>query len=507
MPIVQAGSFNTTAIDVPDIYVQVQPPQALLLNGVASHIVGVVGTANWGPVNQPAIIAGMADYDRVFGGLVNRLHDAGTAVAVAIQQGAADFRVVRVTDGTDAAAAVEVDGLGSFTALYTGSHGNNIRVSVSAGSRKDTKRVVVNLTGNSPEVFDNLPSEAPAFAAALQMALMSGQDISRPASNLVRFTPAAEVTATIENATYALTGGTDGGDVDSFDLMGSSGASSGLYVLAGTKVSTAMVADLYDATTYVEQTAWGAANGCYMVMVGQPGETILDAVERKQTAGLDDHNAALLFGDWCYWRDPVNQVIRLVSPQGFLAGKYGNLLPNLSALNQPLVGIVATQRTGGLTGALKPYSTAELAVLFRAGIDVITNPAPRGSVWALRGGFNASTNASINGDNHPRMVNYIAKTLNEGLGLYVGRMITPDLLMEVRATQVSFLEGLVGQGMLVSMDGQRKPYLVICDRSNNPDDRLALNYLQSDAKVRINGIAKRFIANLEAGQTVVTVED
>ena len=52
MPIVQQGSINTTALVVPDLYVQIVPPQNLVLNGVPTNVVGVVGTASWGPVTS-----------------------------------------------------------------------------------------------------------------------------------------------------------------------------------------------------------------------------------------------------------------------------------------------------------------------------------------------------------------------------------------------------------------------------------------------------------------------
>ena len=57
MPIVQQGSINTTALVVPDLYVQIVPPQNLVLNGVPTNVVGVVGTASWGPVGHPVIVA------------------------------------------------------------------------------------------------------------------------------------------------------------------------------------------------------------------------------------------------------------------------------------------------------------------------------------------------------------------------------------------------------------------------------------------------------------------
>lgn len=49
--IVQQGALNTTALSVPDLYVQVVPPQSIVPPGQPSNVIGVVGTATWGPVN------------------------------------------------------------------------------------------------------------------------------------------------------------------------------------------------------------------------------------------------------------------------------------------------------------------------------------------------------------------------------------------------------------------------------------------------------------------------
>src|SRR3954453_14390866 len=99
MPIVPRGSINTPALIFPDLYVQIVPPQNLVLNGVPTDVLGVVGSASWGPVNQPSIVATMADYARLFGAIRPRKFDMGTQVATAVQQGAQNFRCVRVSDG------------------------------------------------------------------------------------------------------------------------------------------------------------------------------------------------------------------------------------------------------------------------------------------------------------------------------------------------------------------------------------------------------------------------
>ena len=111
MPIVQQGSVNTTALVVPDLYVQIVPPQNLVLNGVPTNVVGVVGTASWGPVDHPVIVGTMADYAQNFGPIIARKFDMGTQIATAIQQGAQNFRCIRVSDNTDTAAQTILPGI------------------------------------------------------------------------------------------------------------------------------------------------------------------------------------------------------------------------------------------------------------------------------------------------------------------------------------------------------------------------------------------------------------
>ncbi|MFX6834697.1 hypothetical protein ABTH32_20095, partial [Acinetobacter baumannii] len=86
------------------------------------NILGVVGTASWGPVNAATTIGDMAGYARQFGAIQARKYDMGTIVATAVLQGANNFRCVRVTDGTDAAASAVVQtNCITFTSKYTGS--------------------------------------------------------------------------------------------------------------------------------------------------------------------------------------------------------------------------------------------------------------------------------------------------------------------------------------------------------------------------------------------------
>jgi uncharacterized protein len=239
-----------------------------------------------------------------------------------------------------------------------------------------------------------------------------------------------------------------------------------------------------------------------MIQVLPAGETVSAAVTANQTAGLDDWSSKLMHGDWIYWNDQVNNQLRLVSPQGFVAGLLGNLSPQNSSLNKQVYGVVGSQKSGAPgTGQAQVYAEADLQALFQAGIDVISNPQPGGYYWGVRGGFNASSNAAENGDEYTRMTNYIASTLNAGMGLYVGQTINTALLRNIRSTLMSFLSNLLQQGLLGTPDGSI-PYSAVCDTSNNPQSRTALGYVQADVSVRYMGINRYLIVNLQGGATV-----
>ncbi|EJN07789.1 tail protein [Herbaspirillum sp. YR522] len=503
MPVVQQGQINATALVVPDLYVQIVPPQVALLNGVPTNVLGIVGTATWGPVNAPSIGGSMADYARIHGQIQNRKYDMGTQVAVAVLQGAANFRFVRVTDGTDLAATVVVQASClTLTAKYTGTTGNALQATLGAGSQANTSRITLALPGYQPEVFDNIPGTGNALWVNMAAAINNGNGALRGKSDLVVATAGAG-TAALAAATVTLAGGTDGvTSITSSVMLGVDTANrSGMYSLRNTGASIALLADLDDSTSWTTQVSFGLSEGIYMVGVGPAGETITNAASVKATAGIDSYAFKLLLGDWIYWLDTVNGLTRLVSPQGFVAGLMSNMSPEQSSLNKQLYGIVATQRTI----QNRVYSGAELQVLGQAGIDVVTNPVPGGNYFGARFGHNTSSNAVTNGDNYTRMTNYIAYTLNAGMGKYVGKLqsVQKDdpTRSAAKATVDSFLAGMKqstsGTGL-----GMIDDFSTICDLSNNSVARINTGYMQMDVKVKYLSVVEKFLINLEGGQSV-----
>jgi phage tail sheath protein FI len=507
MPIVQQGNINTTALVVPDLYVQIVPPQNLVLNGVPTNVVGMVGTASWGPVGQPTIVSSMADYARSFGAVMPRKYDLGTAVATAVQQGASNFRCVRITDATDTAASLTIPGTAfALTALYTGSLGSQIVVTLAAGSKAASFRFTAALPGLQPEVFDNITGSGTQFWINLAAAINTGNGSQRGPSQIVLANAGGtSATPAALSASFSIgTAGSDGAaSATTANLIGvDTIPRRGMYALRGQGCSIGVLADSDDSSQWTTQAGFGLAEGVYMILTSPASDTIGNAVATKQAAGLDTYAAKLMFGDWIWWNDQVNAALRLVSPQGFAAGRLANLSPEQSSLNKPLYGVVGTQKSGTPGSSQNTgYSAAELGVLIGAGIDVIANPQPAGAFWGVRGGHNASSNAATNGDNYTRLTNFIAATLAAGMGQYVGQIINQSLFRRIRATQLSFMQGMLSQGLLGSTDGTL-PFSVLCDVSNNPLTRTGLGYVQSDAQIQYQAINEKFIVNMEGGQTV-----
>ena len=494
-----AGAISSV---VPDLLVQVLPPALASIAGVQTNVLGIVGTAPWGPKNSAVPLSTGADYARLFGGMVARKFDAGTTVAVAIQQGANNFRVSRVSDGTDTAASATVQTSGlTVTSLYTGSGANADTVTLGPGSAAGTFKAVVSRPGQASEVFDNvgLGATGNAIWLALAAAINSGTGVNRAASQLIVATAGASTTAPTAGS-VTLTGGTDGATgVTATTLIGADTTPrQGMYALRGTGAAVVVLSDCDASATWPTQIAYGFSEGSFMVMVGPAGEFVnpTQVAANKAAAGLDTYAGKLLVGDWIYWLDPVNGV-RLVSPQGVTAGQRVNLGPQQAGLNKPMFGIVATQKSF----AGQTYSAAELALIGAAGLDVITNPVPGGSYFGLRFGQNTSSNTAIHGDEYTTLTNFLAASINLGLGRFVGRLQTPDEQRQAKNAIGGMLDGLWSRNIIGNAAGTQ-PYSVTLDATNNPASQAASGIQQANVLVQYLSTVRTFLINLTGGASV-----
>lgn len=490
------GNSNPTAQGVPDLFININPPPAGALPGAPANQIGVIGTAIWGPVNSPVIFGDLAGCAAAFGALQNRKYDLGTPVATAAQQGANAFVGVRVTDGTDAAAtAVIQTSCITITAKYSGSRGNLLTASIGPGTAPASFKVTLSLPGLQPETFDNLVGTGNALWLAMAAAINNGQSSVRPASAIATATAGVGTTAPA-TATTTLTGGTDGATtITSTVLIGAdTGTRTGMYALRGTGVALFLLSDADTSTAWTTQLAFAKSELAEAIAVGVSGDTIANFTTTINTAAIDDPWIKVLFGDWIYWVDGVNNITRLVSPQGFVAGAKVAAGPANSVLNRPLYGVAGTQKTA----ANQNYSSADLQALTAARADVITTPSVGGNYFSARFGRNSSSDPGRHQDTYTTMTDYLARSMGQGLGQFVGRLITPGEMREAEACIGGFLENEKQSGRIAF-------YSVQIDKNNNPASQVALGVQKATVLVQYLSVLEYFVVDLTGGQTVTPV--
>lgn len=506
MPVVQFGQINLDSLLVPGVYGVITPPGAAAITGIPSNKLAFIGTGSWGAVNSPVAFGTPQQGAALFGQAVARKYDMMTHVNTAGLQGANNFVGVRVTDGTDVAATIEVlTNCIAFASLYTGSGGNGITVSLSAGSQANSQRAVVGMPGITPETFDNLGAglSGNALWLAIAAGINGGTNIQRGPSQMIVATAGAGTSAPVV-ATYALTGGTDGASgVTATTLLGNDAATprTGMYALRNSQSSVALLSDCDTSTAWPTQVAYGLSEGTYMVGTGPSGDSIANAISTKNSAGIDSYAFKYLFGDWCYWNDPVNGA-RFVSPQGFVAGFLANATPNQPALNQALQGISGTQKTMDN----QVYAQSDLALLAQNGIDCITNPSTGGNYFSCFLGHNTSSNALIQSDSYTRMTNFEAYSLNGagGLGQFIGAVNTgteqTDAVGAVSAfLQAQWEDGLIGN----SANPDAIPFSVSLPASQNTQPETALGFQFMTIEITYWSIVEKLIASIVGGSSVV----
>lgn len=501
MPIFPAGSVNLAALSVPGAYISIQPPAPNAINGVPTNVLGIVGTASWGPVNAPVIVGNPAQAQAVFGPLQPRTFDLTTPLNVAVQQGANVFALVRVTDGTDTAAAVVVQtSCLTLTSKYTGSFGNGIVATVAPGSKTGTFQVTVAAPGLTPENYNNIGFglSGNALWVAIASAINNGNTALRGPSQIVVATAGAGTTAPA-SAQYTLSSGTDGVTTITTSVMIGSNTRpyTGMYALQNTGASVALLADLTDEASFPTQIVYGLANGVYMVGATVSGDTIANAVSQKASGGIDSYEMKLQFGDWEYWLDTVNNVQRLVSPQGSVAGKLVALSPQNPTLNAQLQGYVGTQKS--LSNI--PYAQADLQQLVGAGIDVVANPSPGGAYFSNQFGCNTSSNPLTSSDSYTRVTNFLAQTLQKAAGPFVGQLDDPSVQADALATISAFLDNLAELGIIGNSQGTT-PYSVQINAANNSPSQIALGYLTISVQVQYLAVIAFLIINIQGGTSV-----
>ena len=517
MPVYQYGQLNTQALEAADLYVQIMPPAGISINGIPTNGLGLVGVGSWGPVNAVITAGSMAEVLQGVGNVTNRMHDLATGGQIARQLGVTSMMLVRVTDGTDVAASVDLMDTAAtpvagilLTAKYTGIVGNTITAYIAAGTAANTYKCVITRQGYAPEVFDNVGGTGATFWTNLANAINNGQTGLRGPSSIGTATAQSSTSAPNTTTVYALIGGTDGATgVTDATLLGADGTTrTGMYALRGSGAQVGTLLDAQTATQWPSQVSFALSEGLYMIDANPPSTSIANSASAVSTNGVDTYGLSVMVGDWCYWFDTANGVTRMLSPATFKACLVAAMGPQRSTLNKPINNIIGTQRTQ--SGV--PYAQSDIAAAAQGRVDLITNPCPGGAYFGCRTGLNTSSNKETNQDNYTRMTNFLAFTLAMTMGIIVGDTITTTVYTDVEGGIGSFLHGLYdAKPQMIgnpNKPGAKNAYSVTCNSSNNTSQQESLGYLVCAVKVRYLNIVRFFLINLEGGGNVtVTIQN
>lgn len=110
--VVGGGQLNIPALQTDDAYIQIVAPPNFVV-GVPTDVIGLVGTASWGPVGIPVHLGSGNDAVQQFGAMsaasITDPHDLATDLFLAFGQSRSQATLeawaTRVTDGTDIAAS------------------------------------------------------------------------------------------------------------------------------------------------------------------------------------------------------------------------------------------------------------------------------------------------------------------------------------------------------------------------------------------------------------------
>ena len=421
-----------------------------------------------------------------------------------------------VTTGSETITLASATGVTAgitLTGICTGILGNSISATVSTGYASNTYNVSITPFAGVTEVYPNIP--AAGFWTALQNAINTGISSVRGPSNFVIASNAVPAVGAPTTGSFSLSGGTDGrAGVTIATLLGSDTATprTGLYALRQLQPAVGIVWIVGSTSTTLVPSliAFNQSEGCSSFLPFPTGTSTTTAVAAVSTNGYHDTSFAYA-KDWIYFYDPINNVVRLVSPVPFIAGTTVSLSPQNSPGNKPVSLVIGTERNSPTTGT-QAYTPSEIGQLENAGIMLITNPIPAGSQFGIRHGQTTSLSPATAPFEYWRMTMFLARSFQSTLGAFVGQLqsqqVDDPLRQSVRMQLNNFLTQLQGLGMI---DG----YIVSCQFSASPSAKpgygmntpvsVGQHYLYALVQVTYLSSVRFFVLSLQGGTTVVTI--
>jgi hypothetical protein len=494
-----------TVLNYPGVYIEELPSAVRTITGVPTSIAAFVGRAWKGPVDTPVTVNSLADYERTFGGLW-----AGSSMSYAIAQLFANgggqaivVRVVNRTDGSTTAATTTkfaITGGTKLEALYPGSWGNNLQLTVDTTANPDLppdsgrfhltvldspdrKEDLVKRGGSGAlESFPNVSVTAtsPRYilrVLAQQSKLVRVQD--GLAANVGGSAPGSNSTVT----NTAANAGRDGTDIQTDDVKGVEGSGTGIYALRRADLFNLLclppptIDSDHDTSLWTDAAAFCKQERAVLLVDGVRTWDVAGAASAAVAAPFSNIAAksyAALYFPRLRMPDPLaeNALTDFV-PCGVVAGVIARTDTERGVWKAPagieasVAGVFGTSVNGQKTTLID----ADSGTLNPLAVNVIRDvPGVGPVVWGARTMDGRDLLAS-QWKYLPvrRTALYIEESLYRGTQWVVFEPNDEPLWAQIRMNVGAFMHGLFRQGAFQGTT-PREAYLVKCDKETTTQD-------------------------------------
>jgi hypothetical protein len=398
------------------------------------------------------------------------------------------LKVVRVVAASGAVAATHTftktgpANVIAFTALWTGAYGNNITVTIAAGSTAGSKYTVHDGNPNAvwpDEVYDNV------LIAAV------GQTFAN--SNLITATVLSSSAEPSTITATALSTGSDGSVADA-DYQTAIQAQ-----CQGTNVGNILFLDAYNTTRNGYLKASMAATTDKMAIVcGQNGDSVATAV--TDVANDRDTDGRLIYA-FPYVFTTISGVSTAVNPASFYASLLSQIAPNI---DPAFAG--NSQYCSGIDSLNANLQRSDYIALAAAGISAFEVDSDIG-VKIKSGVVTQIANSSKIMVFRRRMTDYICQSLAKFLKNYQNAPNSLENRTKVNAS-ISAFNRLLESVALVPKDSevQSGKASIIDTTSLNTDDSIAAGYFKILYKRRIYSSMRFIVLQASIGEGVVVTE-
>ena len=430
---------------IPGTYIEVRAEGLIGVGGISTGTIGVVGTANRGPLDEVVILGSFAEAQEVFGDYDPLPATPATVAHLSLTRtleqafrgGASDVMAVRVANLAAATPMRSMtwtvtngpDVLFTLTARTPGTWANSIVAALTAGTATQTARLTLTI-GTRRETFDA------ATAAAMALDVNGG-------SSFVSATPPAVADAGraptgVTAAAAATAGGPDG--------AGAMGVlipqiSTGLDLLAERAVNILIVAgynaDIVSGAVLGHLEATESNGRERIAILGTRGDTVANAT--ADAANISNRRAVLVAPGIFAIDRPSGTRVQLppAYAAALVAGRLSTLAPHVSLTNKDVA----------VDGLTTEYTRAQQKQLLQNRIMALHRNL---GFRALRG---------ITTDTGPfiqisvrRIVDYAKAGVRIGSNPYIGRLNNVRVRSALKATLDGFLSQMVLDEMLVSYE-------------------------------------------------------